>query len=203
MSQQINLFNPVFMKQRKYFSAITMLQALALIVLGAALFYGYAVYHVRSMTLQFNEISKRYVEEQGKLQRYTAELSPQDAQQQLEAELKSTEVKLEAQQKLVDTLKSGAIGNTAGYSEYMRAFARQAVSGLWLTGFNIAGDATQISISGSVLSPELLPVYIRRLNKEEVMRGKSFASLQMRRGGDRDGAVEFTLRSDEAGGAAN
>jgi hypothetical protein len=29
MSQQINLFNPIFMKQRKYFSLLAMLQALA------------------------------------------------------------------------------------------------------------------------------------------------------------------------------
>ena len=32
MSQQINLFNPIFMKQKKYFSVTTMLQALGLIV---------------------------------------------------------------------------------------------------------------------------------------------------------------------------
>ena len=43
MSQQINLFNPIFMKQRKYFSLLAMLQALGLIVAGALLFYGYAI----------------------------------------------------------------------------------------------------------------------------------------------------------------
>ncbi len=50
MSQQINLFNPVFLTQKKYFSVLTMLQALGLIVLGSALFYGYALYQVAQMS---------------------------------------------------------------------------------------------------------------------------------------------------------
>jgi hypothetical protein len=98
---------------------------------------------------------------------------------------------------MVKTMKSRGVGNTTGYSEYMRAFARQAVSGLWLTGFNISGDAVQMSISGAVLSPELLSVYIRKLNQEQVMRGKPFASLQMLRGGNEGRSVEFTLQSGE------
>jgi len=80
---------------------------------------------------------------------------------------------------VINALKSGVIGNTKGYSAYMQAFARQTPNGLWLTGFSIDGDATQMSISGAALSAELVPGYIMRLNNEEVMRGKNFASLQM------------------------
>jgi hypothetical protein len=61
----------------------------------------------------------------------------------------------------------------------MRAFARQVVPGLWLTGFKVTGDATQISLSGGVTNPELLPAYIQRLSKESVMQGKTFSTLQM------------------------
>ena len=39
MSQQINLYNPIFRKQKKVFSSTTMLQGLALIVLVVAVFY--------------------------------------------------------------------------------------------------------------------------------------------------------------------
>ena len=42
MSQQINLFNPLFMRKEKYFSARTLLQSLGLIVLGLAALYAYA-----------------------------------------------------------------------------------------------------------------------------------------------------------------
>ncbi|MBI4937715.1 MAG: PilN domain-containing protein [Nitrosomonadales bacterium] len=206
MSQQINLYNPVFLKRKKYFSAFAMLQALLLIAFGSALFYAYAAYQVRLLAKQHDETGKRYTAEQLKLARYTAEFSPQQAGQLLEEELKSAEARAAAQRELIDTLKSGATGNTTGYSEYMRAFARQAVNGLWLTGFNITGDAAQISMSGAVLSPELLPVYVQRLGGEKVMRGKTFASLQMRQPRTENGKavryVEFTLQSSEDGGAA-
>jgi len=194
VSQQINLFNPIFLNPRKLFSLVTMLQALGLIVLGSALFYGYAVYQVTSLTAQIRETNKRYDAEQAKLSRYTAELLPQKS---VEDELKSVEAKLAAQNELIASLKM--MGNTSGYSEYMRAFARQTVSGLWLSSFDITGDAAKMSISGNVLSPELLADYIHNLNQEPVMREKSFASLQMQRGSNEGRYVEFTLQSFEGG----
>lgn len=197
MSQQINLFNPVFLKQKKLFSLITMLQGLALIMAGSVLFYGYAVYQVKSLARQSQETDKRYVSEQEKLKRYKEGFSPQQVNETLEEELRVAEAKLSAQNEIVETLRSGVIGNTTGYSEYMRAFARQAEHGLWLTRFNIIGDAAQMSMSGAVLSPELVPAYIRRLGHEKVMSGKSIAALQMQRSGEGGRYVEFTLQSVE------
>ncbi|TXT24523.1 MAG: mannose-sensitive agglutinin (MSHA) [Gallionellaceae bacterium] len=201
MSQQINLYNPVFLKRKKYFSANAMLQALLLIAAGSALFYVYAAYQVGLLAKQSEEAGNRHTAEQLKLARYAAEFSPQQASLSLEEELKKEEARAAAQRALIETLKGGAIGNTAGYSEYMRAFARQAISGLWLTGFNIAEDGAQIGMSGAVLSPELLPAYIQRLGGETVMRGKIFASLQMRQPKAEDGKtahhIEFTLQSAE------
>ena len=198
MSQQINLFNPVFMSQRKYFSVVAMLQALVLIALGSGLFYGYASYQIKSLTVQIDESNKRYAVEQGKVSHYSAGLPLQDSGESLENELKSIEAKLAAQHDIIETLKGG---NAAGYSEYMRAFARQRVNGLWLSSFHITGDATQMNISGSVLSPESLGTYMRKLNQEPVMRGKSFASLQMQRGGNEGRSVEFMLQSGDVGRA--
>ena len=180
MSQQINLFNPVFLKQRKHFSAVTMLQALLLIVLGSMLFYGYAMYQVKLLAKQTAEMNVRYEAEQKRLVNYITEFSPQRAQKLLNDELQMVEAQASMQQALLTTLKSGAFGNTQGYSEYLRAFARQTVKGLWLTGFNINGDGAQMSLQGAVVNPRQLPEYIQRLNREPVMRGKTFAALQMK-----------------------
>lgn len=201
MSQQINLFNPIFLKQRKYFSVLAMLEALGLIVLGSVLFYGYALYQVKQLSQQSEETGKRYVAEQARLARYTEEFSPEKSAQLLESELKSAEARAAVQNEIIDTLKTGEIGNSTGYSEYMRAFARQAVNGMWLTGFNIAGDGTQMSMSGAVLSPEMVPVYIQRLRQEHVMRGKPIATLQMQRSGAEARYVVFTLRTGVEGAA--
>ena len=201
MSQQINLFNPAFVTQRKHFSLLTMLQALVMIVAGSLLFYGYALYQVEQMGKQSAESGKRYNAEQANLARYAAEFSPQQANQALQDEVRRLEKRVAEQAELIEVIKSGAVGNTSGYSEYMRAFSRQVAQGLWLTGFRVTGDAAQISLSGAVINPELLPAYIQRLSKESVMRGKTFTTLQMRQSridaspGATPRYVEFTLHS--------
>jgi len=203
MSQQINLFNPVFLKQKKYFSVVTMGQALGLIVLGSAVFYAYALYQVDMLSRQTEEMNKRYVGEQARLTNFTREFSPQLSSQALADELKQVEAEAAAQDSWLNLLKSGAIGNTEGYSEYMRAFARQSIKGLWLTAFDITGDGAQMSLSGAVVDPQLVPAYIQRLGKEKVMRGKSFSTLQMQQpknAANRPAAryVEFNLYSTVA-----
>jgi hypothetical protein len=200
MSQQINLFNPIFLKQKKYFSVSTMLQALGLIVLGSALFFAYAVYQVAQLSKQADEMSKRYVTEQARLVNFTNDFSLQRSGQMLEEELKQLEAQAMAQDVVLTTLKSGVIGNTEGYSEYMRAFARQSINGLWLTAFDIIGDGAEMSLSGAVVNPQLVPSYIQRLGKEKVMHGKTFSTLQMqqpKKDGDRlvPRYIEFNLRS--------
>jgi len=201
MSQQINLFNPAFVKQRKHFSLLTMLQGLGLIVVGSLFFYGYATYQVDQLGKQAESSGKRYNAEQVRLARYVTEFSPQQANQALQDEVRQLEKRAADQAELIEVIKSGAVGNTTGYSEYMRAFSRQVAQGLWLTGFKVTGDAAQISLSGAVVNPELLPAYIQRLSKEGVMRGKTFATLQMRQPkvDASQGAtlryVEFTLYS--------
>lgn len=179
MSQQINLFNPEFLKKRQYFSTLAMLKGLGLIVVGSALFYAYANHQVNQLTKQSEDTEKLYAAEQIRFASFASEFSPEKNNQMLQDDLKRLEGDVTSQKEILDTLKSGVIGNTEGYSEYMRAFARQVVSGLWLNGFNIEGDGAQMTLSGGVVSPQLVPSYILRLNKEKVMRGKTFAALQM------------------------
>jgi Fimbrial assembly protein (PilN) len=208
MSQQINLFNPIFMKQRKYFSLLAMLQALGMIIAGSLVFYGYAIYQVDQLKLQSEENTKRYNSEQMRLARYISEFSPQKSNLSLQDEVQRLEKETAIQNEIIETLKSGAVGNTTGYSEYMRAFSRQVVQGLWLTGFKVSGDASQISLSGGVMDPEMLPAYIQRLGRERIMKGKTFSTLIMQQPKADEGAgtsqaaasaarryVEFTLYS--------
>ncbi|MGH8753273.1 MAG: MSHA biogenesis protein MshI [Burkholderiales bacterium] len=181
MSQQINLFSPVFLKKRKIrYSVVTMLRVLGLIVAGAVLVYGYLIYKTDALTTQAAETEKKLAIEQARLTKFTSENSPQQASAQLQTEIKKAEAQLKARQEMVETLKhGGAIGSTEGYSEYMRAFARQSVNGLWLTGFDIIGAGSEMAIIGRTVSPELVPVYVQRLSREPVMKGRQFASLRI------------------------
>ena len=184
MSQQINLLNPLLKKQRDFLSLLTMLQALGFIITGSLLFYGYAFYTANQLTKQYEESIQRYNAEQANLALFAKEFSPQRANESLQAEVSRLEKELDTKKELDDALKSSVRGGVSGFSEYMRAFSRQIVQGLWLTGFEIADDGMKISLSGRALNPELLPVYIQRIGKEAVMQGKTFATLEIEAGAD-------------------
>jgi hypothetical protein len=162
--------------------------------------YGYAGYQVGLLEHQVEENTRRFNAEQLRLGGLAAEFSPQRSNEKLQEEVRQLERQVGEQAELLGVLESGALGNSAGYSGYMRAFSRQAVQGLWLTGFSVSGGGAQLSLSGGVTHPDLLPEYIQRLRREEVMQGKTFAALQMQQAKAKEqGAapryVEFELRS--------
>jgi hypothetical protein len=208
MSQQINFFDPNLLKKKYYFSFLAMLQGLGLIIVGMTFFYGYAIYQVNNLEKQSLDSSKQYATEQLRLATFASSFSPEKNNQILQDELKKLEAETASQKEIIETLKSGAIGNIEGYSEYMRAFARQIVSGLWLNGFDIVGDGTQISLSGGVVNPQLVPSYVQRLNREKIMRGKTFAALQMQQPktvankAPASSYLEFSMQSVETHGVA-
>ena len=175
MSQQINLFNDDLLKQGKSVSVRGMLQGFGVLLFCVGLFYAYLSYQLQELEDKVAAANKSLAAEQAGL----ANISRKQSALTIEQELKIAEAEAVAQREIINALKSGVIGNTRGYSEYMQAFAKQSLGGLWLTGFSIDGDATQMTISGGALNPELVPSYIQRLNREKIMRGKTFASLQM------------------------
>lgn len=181
MSQQINLFSPVFLKKRKVpYSAAIMLRALGVIAVLGVLAYGYLAYQTDVLTKQMAETDKKVSEEQERLTKLTSELPPQQPSAQLQNDIKNAEAQLKARQEMVDALKHGGpIGSTEGYSEYMRAFARQSVDGLWLTGFDITGAGSEMAITGRTVRAELVPAFVQRLSQEPVMKGRQFAYLRI------------------------
>jgi Tfp pilus assembly protein PilN len=179
VSQQINLYSKALGKSHREFSALTLLQAWGVLVLLTLLFYAYGRYQLSVVQSQLALNYQHLTQEQSKLATLAAEISRKSGGLTVEQELKKIMAEAQSQREIIAALKSGVIGNTNGYSAYMEAFARQSLTGLWLTGFMIEGDAAQMSISGAATRSELVPVYIGRLNNEKMMRGKTFASLQM------------------------
>jgi hypothetical protein len=181
VSQQINLFNPQFLEKKKYFSALAMTQALGLIVLGMAAFYGFAFWQERSLARQTGESGRAYEQQKQQFARFTAELSPEKREAQLDQDLKSIEAAIALRQALLREVGTGGSAGPAGYSEYLRAFARQTVQGLWLTSIQIAEGGGQLTMSGRALQADLVPVLIGRLKQESVLRGRPLEALTITR----------------------
>jgi hypothetical protein len=205
VSQQINLFNPQFLEKKKYFSALAMTQALGLIVLGMAAFYGFAFWQDRNLARQNGESGRAYEQQKQQFTKITADLSPEKRDAQLDQDLKSIEAAIALRQSLLRELGRGGLAG-AGYSEYLRAFARQTVQGLWLTSIQIAEGGAQLTMSGRALQADLVPVLIGRLKQESVLRGRPLEALAITRStaGTPRTIVDFTVTSQgfsEAGNA--
>jgi len=179
MSQQINLFNPIFLKQKKIFSAVNMLDALAVLLVGVAVFYGYASIETLNLDRQAVETARQYNQAKLRLAQASARYAPKKVDANLAAEVEALQTQLSARKAALDSLGIGALPHDAGYAEYMRALARQSLAGLWLTGFKIAKGGAEIEIVGRALQPELVPAYIAGLNRERMMQGRAMESLVM------------------------
>jgi len=180
MSQNINLLGPAFRKRRQLLTLVTVVQCLG-ITLAALFGYQFILQQqVSDLSAELRTAEGLLGSQRGyvdKLKGKPAALKP-DAQ--LEADIGRLETELKTAREAMEALKGGALGNQQGFAEYLRAFSRQSLNGLWLTGFSIAGSG-ELEIRGRVLSPDLVPSYIQRLNREQVLAGRSFARLEMSR----------------------
>lgn len=181
MSQQINLFNPIFLKQKKIFTALPMAEALGVIVAGALLLNWYAGQSVSALEQEAEAGKATLAKREQRLVQARAQFAPRPKDPALALQLAEAEAELKALHDVTSVLQGGALGNTAGYAEYFRALSRQNVSGLWLTGVSINGAGKDIGVQGRAMQATLIPSYISRLTGEHIMRGKTFASLDIAR----------------------
>lgn len=181
MSQQINLFNPIFRQQKKYFSSVTMAQALGVIAVACLLLAGDAMYRARKLQAQAAASDALLQARQQKLADYKVQYAPRVKSATLPDEIAAAQMELTMLTNAAATLKRGGFGDTRGFSEYFRALARQSVNGLWLTEVTIGAGGDQIGVRGRTLEADLVPAYMRRLSAEPIMQGKAFASLEIER----------------------
>jgi len=178
MSQQINLFNPVFLRQKHYFSALAMVQALALIVAGIAAIYAYEVRQIRVLERVAAESDQQLTGRRTQLLAFSKQFSEQGASKTLAEELAAAEARLQERRSLLEDVRTGVGGDIQGYSRYLAALARANTAGVWLIGLEI-GKSGDLVIKGRALDSALVPVYIRALNRQEPFSGRRVSELRL------------------------
>lgn len=206
MSQQINLYNPIFRKQKKVFSSTTMLQAFALIVLVVAVFYFAMALQTPVLEIRSAETSRQLRAELERLKAYGAAESPAERAKAIAERRKGLEAALSANTQALSAFESEG-GRVEGYAEVLRALARVSVDGVWLTRINFARGKGDVSIVGRATRPELVPTYLERLRAEQALRVRDFSRLEVTRpaeskaGAAPPRAVEFMVSSVRPGAA--
>jgi Tfp pilus assembly protein PilN len=179
MSQQINLFNPIFLKQKRHFSALTMAQALAVVLLGVLAMYAYQVRQNQTLAGVLAQADQQLEARRDQITRFGREFSTQGASRSLSEELASAEARLAQRKGLLDDLTTGVGGDARGYSRYLTALARQTMPGVWLTGLDIGGKSSALVIKGRALDSALVPAYMRALSRAAPLAGRRVDELRL------------------------
>jgi Tfp pilus assembly protein PilN len=195
--QQVNLYQPIFRRQRQVFSALAMLQSTGVVALALLLIYAYGLWQVISLegeAVQLEGREKAYATQ-------LASLDPTSSQQRradIERQVAELNARLVEQQKLVEVLRAQPLGGTAGFSAHLAALARRHIDGLWLTKVRIQGAGHALDLVGKTLRPDLVPDYLVNLGKEDALAGQKFGELKIER--SEDGTeISFSVssRSDD------
>ena len=184
MSQQINLLQPAFRKQPKRVSATAMLYACTVMLLGIAVVYGLGHWQARGLQAKLARAESQQTALAEQLQEVSRSFGARAKTQFLETEIAKLEALVTAKSRIKDILDRGAFANTEGYSKYLVALARQHITGLWLTGFVIAGAGERLTLQGRTTVAELVPQYMQKLADEQTLAGVEFHVFRMARSQD-------------------
>jgi hypothetical protein len=204
VARQINLINPALRQTRDALSALPVAAAVGVLLLLIVVVTAAVRLYAAGSHRQAEELVAGRQQAQAALVTATRQWAGRQADAKLAGELEAVREKLKRQAAVLTALESRAAGDSRGFSDYLRGFARQVPQGLWLTGFSIGAGGKDMEIKGRMVSPRLLTEYVRRLNAEPVFRGRSFAGLQIDTppaggGAQTAGYREFVLSSVPAG----
>jgi Tfp pilus assembly protein PilN len=181
VSQQINLYQPIFRKEEKKFSAVAMLQSVGLVAIGVVALYAFMQWQSVTLKSELQRVEQSHAAASKRLAEAKKSFGQRKGPGSLDSEIERLEGEIVAKQRMQDLLQSGIFSNTTGFSSYLVSFARQSISGVWLTGFDITGAADQMSLAGRTSNPELVPRYMQKLSTEQLLSGIEFHAFEMSR----------------------
>jgi hypothetical protein len=187
--QEINLYQPVSKGVRRALSAKSTQKSLALI--GATLLglWGFAYWQVDRL----GKAAQLVRNQQQAQAAMSAAQGPQLdglSDQELDALVARLSGDIDSKSKALALL--GSESNTRfGFSSRLRAFGARHVDGIWLDRLTFGATVESVGVSGSTLSPDVVPRYLRSLASDPALKGgqidefvieKSKSRLQFRAG---------------------
>jgi hypothetical protein len=196
VSQQINLYQPILRRQRKVFSAVTMLELVAVALLGLGLLYGFGRSQEASVRRDIALLEGQRLAAQGQVDALALQLAARRDVSALTQELQQAEQTLAAKRRLQQWLASQGADRAGGFAGHVEGLARQHRPGLQLAAIGIASGGRQLRLAGSTVDAAELVRYLGRLGAEPAFRGIEFRSVQIERASGVADRVEFVVDSE-------
>ncbi len=181
MAQQINLCNPIFLTQKRYFSASTMAQALGVFLLLGGLLSAYWAWTLQSLGEGYQQSVANNQREltrlQAAIQVIRANAAPANAAQL--QELQARQAELQQRELLLRELKRGLLREGHGHAARLQLVARSIPPQAWVT--EIRADELRLELSGYTLEPSALNSWVARLSDSTLLEGQQLAVVKVER----------------------
>lgn len=181
MPQQINLSNPIFLVQKRYFSATTMARALGVFLLLGGLLSAYWSWALVALNTGYQQSvasSQREIERlQAAIQARRAATGPADAAAVQELEARKTE--LQQRELLLRELKRGLLRDGQGHAARLQLLARSIPPQAWIT--EVKADDLRLELSGYTLEPAALNGWVARLADSPLLEGQQLSLVKVER----------------------
>jgi hypothetical protein len=175
--QQINLYNPIFEARRDLLSFKGVAAVWLLVAVLTIAVAGYQIISLRSEERQESDLAQKVAAAQADAQRLGGQMASRQRDPRVAEEVTRLEGEVKGREEIMAVLHAGGIGDTRGFSDHLKAFARQSFDGVWLTGLSIATAGRDVSVEGRALQAAFVPGYLKRLNGEAAMQGHPFSEL--------------------------
>ena len=177
MPQQINLSTPVLLTQKRYFSALAMLQTLiALLVVGGSL-TAYGVWSLRSAAMDLKATTSAQAGELERLRAALATVPAEGSQKEMEQQVTAARGLLAQRTQTLEELRRGLMRPGFGHSARLQLVAQSIPSSAWVT--EVQADPSRFEVRGFTLEPAALNDWVARLAKSPLLAGQSLRKVQV------------------------
>jgi hypothetical protein len=193
MNQQINLYQPIFRRERKLLSLQTVLIALSMVLVTLLALYGFSWHRVNLLAKDVQSVRHRLEMQQEMVAKMSGQITAQASPEQIQAGIKQMSLELADRTRALQLLRDGVAGGTTGFADRMEALARNNVDGLWLDRLSIVGGGDAIGgllLEGRAINAALLPAYLQQLAGESALSGVLFDQLVIDRYASREAAEQ-------------
>jgi hypothetical protein len=181
MRQQINLYQPIFSRERKQLSAMTLVSAVGVVVVTLLGISFYAHRHVEQLAGEVDAMRERAAHQEQMVAKlaelHAARGNPAD----IDARVKQLTDTVAARKRALDVLQAGAAGQTVGFAARLEALARSHVEGLWIDSLVLSGTNGSMTLQGATLAVDTVPMYLQGLAHERALAGTRFDDFVIER----------------------
>lgn len=197
MHQQINFYRAEFRNTETSFGASSIAVGCAAVAAAMLVVYMFAIGQLSGIDKELQIFSYQEDAALQRLEQMQPLIGAVSGEQTWAQRLDDATRALEEKQLVLSLVQGSTLGDTLGFSRYLRSLARQDTDGLWLTRISLTAQGNRNRLQGKALRAELVATYVQRLADEPPFARQRFNQFQIEGPADGDTVVTFSMDSDD------